>query len=136
MKEKSSVMLTITNDNGEESTRFTYPADQYIKGANYYYRYLEDGEGMGRTSTLLKVCPDEIRIIRQGDIESEQTFAVGEMRNGYYRTPQGTLQMTTRTSRVFVDLTEGLGSVEWAYELQLAGEPAGDYRLRIEIAPA
>lgn len=132
MEEKTSVLLTVINDSGEERIRLSYRADRYTKGANQYFRYKEQ-EDMGDTITLLKIGPDEIRIVRQGDMESEQAFAVGEIRAGYYRTAQGLLSITTRTSRISVQLTEGLGTVEWDYELQLAGEPAGDYRLYLEI---
>lgn len=132
MEDKKRVMLTVVNDSGEETIRLSYPADCYAKGTNQYYRYKEQ-EDMGNTSTLLKIGPDEIRIIRQGEMESEQAFAVGELRSGYYRTAQGMLSIATRTSRVSVQLIEGIGTVEWDYELQLAGEPAGNYRLALDI---
>lgn len=132
MENKQRVLLTVVNDTGDETLRLSYPADRYVKGSNQYYRYREQ-EDMGNTSTLLKIGPDEIRIVRQGDMESEQAFAVGELRTGYYRTDQGLLSIATRTSRISVRLHEGIGTVEWDYELQLAGEPAGNYRLALEI---
>ncbi|WP_159065758.1 DUF1934 domain-containing protein [Gorillibacterium timonense] len=132
MVEKTSVMLTVINDSEDDHIRLTYRADRYTKGVNQYFRYQEQ-EDMGQTFTLLKIGPDEIRIVRQGDMESEQAFAVGEIRTGYYRTAQGLLSITTRTSSISVQLTEGLGTVFWDYELQLAGEAAGEYRVTLDI---
>ncbi|MCL6458452.1 MAG: DUF1934 domain-containing protein [Gorillibacterium sp.] len=137
MNIKTKVTLTVTSYTNEETIRLSYLADRYVKGVNQYFRYIEDSnEGMGQTVTLLKVGPEEIRIIRHGDIESEQTFAVGELRPGFYQTKQGTLQLETRTSHVSVHLEEGIGTVEWTYEMQLAGEPVGSYRLNVEIGEA
>ena len=135
MNGKNKVMLTLNSYSNDETICLTYLADRYVKGVNQYFRYTEV-EGNGRTVTLLKVGPEEIRVIRQGDIESEQTFAVGEFRQGFYRTDQGTLQLSTRTSLVSVHLEEGLGTVEWAYEMHLAGEFVGNYRLDVKIEEA
>lgn len=133
MSEKHPIQLQITSVNGDETIRQTVAGIRYIRGANQYFRYEENEPGMGRTSTLLKVSPEEIRVIRQGDVESEQTFAVGETRPGFYRTPQGTLHLTTRAESVSVELDNGIGSIRWSYEMHLAGEYAGTFRLDIEI---
>lgn len=132
MEGKRSVRLTVVNDTGEERIEMGYDADLYRKGANTYYRYREQEE-MGDTFTLLKIGPEEIRIVRQGEMESEQAFAVGEARTGYYRTAQGLLSLATRTSRISVQLEEGIGTVEWEYDLELAGDAAGTYRLFVHI---
>ncbi|MEO3946099.1 DUF1934 domain-containing protein [Gorillibacterium sp. CAU 1737] len=133
MEGKRSVRLTVVNDTGEERMVMSYDADLYRKGANTYYRYREQEE-MGDTVTLLKIGPEEIRIVRQGEMESEQAFAVGEARTGYYRTAQGLLSLATRTSRIAVQLEEGIGTVEWEYSLELAGDAAGTYRISIHMA--
>ena len=133
MSDKYPVQLQITSMNGDETIRQTVNGQRYTRGANQYFRYEENEPGMGATSTLLKVSPEEIRVIRQGDIESEQTFAVGETRPGFYRTPQGTLHLTTRAESVSVQLDNGIGSISWSYEMHLAGEYAGTFRLEIEV---
>ena len=136
MSDKMPVKLRIVSDSGGETIRQTVAGFRYVRGVNQIFRYEEEEPGMGRTITLLKVSPDEIRIVRQGDVESEQTFAVGETRPGYYRTPQGTLHLTTRTEGVQVELDEGLGRICWTYEMQVSGESAGIYQLDIHIQPA
>jgi len=135
MNDKNRVALTVTSRSNEETIRLSYMADRYVKGVNQYFRYTEDENGdLGKTVTLLKVGPEEIRVIRHGAVESEQTFAVGEHRPGFYRTDQGTLQLSTRTYEVAVRLEEGSGRVEWSYDLDLAGESVGSYQLCVEIA--
>lgn len=134
MNDKDKVALTVTSHSNDETIRLTYTAERYVKEVNQYFRYTEDENGgMGKTVTLLKVGPEEIRVIRHGAVESEQTFAVGEHRPGFYRTDQGTLQLTTRTYEVAVRLEEGSGRVEWSYDLDLAGEAVGSYRLCVEV---
>lgn len=136
MSEKAPVQLAIVSVSGDETIRQTVAGTRYIKGVNHYFHYEEQEPGMGRTRTLLKIGPDEIRVIRQGDVESEQAFAVGETRSGFYRTPQGTLQLTTETAEIAVELDEGVGRIRWSYEMRLAGEWAGSFRLEIEITSA
>ena len=41
--------------------------------------------------------------------------------------------MSTRTYEVAVRLEEGSGRVEWSYDLDLAGESVGSYRLCVDI---
>ncbi|WP_040950573.1 DUF1934 domain-containing protein [Gorillibacterium massiliense] len=136
MLDKLPVKLRIVSNNGDETIRQTVAGVRYVRGASQYFRYEEDEPGIGRTITLLKISPEEIRILRQGNVESEQTFAVGETRPGYYRTPQGNLQLTTRTEDVQVELDEGVGRIRWSYEMHLAGERAGFFLLDIQIQPA
>jgi uncharacterized beta-barrel protein YwiB (DUF1934 family) len=132
MEDNKRVLLTVVNDTGDEKIEQSYLADRYARGSHDYYRYREQAE-LGDTSTLLKIGVNEIRIIRQGDMASEQAFAEGELRTGYYRTAQGKLSLSTRTSRMSVRLVDGVGEVEWDYELELAGDPAGVYRLALQI---
>lgn len=136
MTDKLIVQLKIVSHIGDEMIHQSLPAQRYSKGANQYFRYEETEQGMGRTVTIIKVGPEEIKVIRQGDVESEQTFVVNEQRPGFYRTPQGTLQMSTRTSSISVNLQDGLGSVSWSYDLLISGESTGHYRLELEIAEA
>ena len=48
--------------------------DLYRKGDHTYIRYEEEPNELGRTVTLIKLEDNQIRIVRQGDVQAEQTF--------------------------------------------------------------
>ncbi|MCR8636158.1 DUF1934 domain-containing protein [Paenibacillus radicis (ex Xue et al. 2023)] len=107
--------------------------DLYLKGNHYYLRYNEEAPEMEGTVTIIKLGQDSIRILRQGSLRSEQTFIKGQRLNGYYDTPQGKLDMETLTESLAINLTGGLGTAEWSYELFVMGDRAGVYKLRLTV---
>jgi uncharacterized beta-barrel protein YwiB (DUF1934 family) len=111
-----------------------FEAELYVKGTHIYYRYNEIDENMGRTITTFKVEPQQIRIIRHGDIQSEQTFVLQSNRAGFYQTPQGKLELATFTHNLSVNLSEQLGDISWSYDLLVSGESTGTYDLRARIS--
>lgn len=134
---KRPVILTIhSTAEGQEPILQRLRGDMYAKGDHWYLRYNEPEAELGRTATTVRIDQDHIRVIRQGDVRSEQIFALHGQRHGYYDTPQGKLELSTDTVSLQVALgaADGLGTVSWEYELSVAGESAGRYRLRIEVA--
>jgi uncharacterized beta-barrel protein YwiB (DUF1934 family) len=111
-----------------------FEAELYVKGTHIYYRYNEIDENMGRTITTFKVEPQQIRIIRHGDIQSEQTFVLQSNRAGFYQTPQGKLELATFTHNLSVNLSEQLGDISWSYDLLVSGESTGTYDLTARIS--
>jgi uncharacterized beta-barrel protein YwiB (DUF1934 family) len=107
--------------------------DLYPKGSHYYLRYEEMDPEMKGTVTTIRLERDSIRIIRRGHLRSEQTFISGRRLHGYYDTAQGKIELETVTNTIFVDLIDGMGIVEWSYELYLMGEKSGAYRLRLIV---
>jgi uncharacterized beta-barrel protein YwiB (DUF1934 family) len=121
---------------GQEPIVQQLTGDMYAKGDHWYLRYQEPGSELGRTATTVRIDREHIRVIRQGDVRSEQIFALHGQRHGYYDTPQGKLELTTDTVslQVALDAEIGHGTVSWEYDLTVSGDPAGRYRLRIDIA--
>ncbi|MDF2962319.1 MAG: hypothetical protein K0S39_4054 [Paenibacillus sp.] len=107
--------------------------DLYPKGNRYYVRYDETAPEMKGTVTTIKLEDESIRIIRQGSLRSEQSFARGQRLRGYYDTPQGKLELETVTESLAIKLTKGIGMADWSYVLYVMGERAGNYRLRLTI---
>ncbi|WJH35761.1 DUF1934 domain-containing protein [Paenibacillus sp. CC-CFT747] len=128
-----SVTLQINSRIDGEEIRQSFSAERYRKGDSFYFRYRETDPAMGRTATILKVAPGEIRILRHGDVESEQTFVPDGRRNGFYQTPQGLLELGTETRELAVRLVNGTGTVSWSYDLFVSGEPSGTCRLEIIV---
>jgi uncharacterized beta-barrel protein YwiB (DUF1934 family) len=134
MSNKDKVRLRITSVNGEDpDIRQEFEAERYIKEKAVYLRYTETSAETGNTVTTLKISPGEIKIIRHGDIESEMTFAPGGRRSGFYAAPQGKLQLETETDPWTGGLADGSGAVSWQYRLTVSGEPAGRFRIRLDV---
>jgi len=132
---KAKVELTIRSRNGsEEETRRT-EGEWYVKEDGHYLRYREAEPEMGQTVTIIRVKADSIKIIRQGDVRSEQEFVPREKRAGYYSLPQGRLSLETFTRTMDVRWKDGGGSLSWSYDLTVSGSPAGRCRLDIAIRP-
>jgi uncharacterized beta-barrel protein YwiB (DUF1934 family) len=134
MTEKRIVQLQITSRSEGQIIEQTFKAELYVKGDNCYYRYYETDENMGRTITTLKVEPQQIRIIRHGDIQSEQTFALRTNKTFYYETAQGRLELSTYTHEINVSLTDQVGTVSWSYDLFVSDELSGTYSLTVKIS--
>jgi uncharacterized beta-barrel protein YwiB (DUF1934 family) len=136
MTEKRNVQLQITSKSEGQIIEQLFKAELYTKGDYCYYRYTETDENMGRTNTTLKVEPQQIRIIRHGDIQSEQTFALQRHKSFYYQTPQGRLELTTYTHEINVSLTDHVGIISWSYDLFVSDELSGTYSLTVVISEA
>jgi uncharacterized beta-barrel protein YwiB (DUF1934 family) len=107
--------------------------DLYERGGRVYIRYPETAPEYGRTMTMIKLEPSAVAIVRQGDVRSDQTFVPGQRRIGYYETAQGRLELAVRTHRAGVDMSGPSGTVELHYELEVAGESAGTYIVKLTI---
>jgi uncharacterized beta-barrel protein YwiB (DUF1934 family) len=136
MTTKKTVQLRITSKCEDQLVEQQFIAELYVKGTHIYYRYNETDENMGRTGTTLKIESEHIRIIRHGDIQSEQTFALQSHKHGFYQTPQGKLELATFTHDLTIDLIDQMGSISWSYDLYVSDELSGTYDLSVVISEA
>jgi uncharacterized beta-barrel protein YwiB (DUF1934 family) len=130
---KQRVRIRIESRQGGQEDLQLAQGDLYPKGKHFYIRYDEAAAELGRTTTLLKLETGQMRIIRQGDVESEQSFVPGERSIGFYQTTQGRLELEMHTHDMSSDLNDGLGWVSWSYDLIVQGEPAGLYEIKLVI---
>jgi uncharacterized beta-barrel protein YwiB (DUF1934 family) len=130
---KQRVRIRIESRQGGLETLQLTQGDLYPKGKHFYIRYEEAESELGRTTTLLKLETGQMRIIRHGDVESEQLFVPGERSMGFYQTTQGRLELEVNTHGMSSDLNHGLGWVSWSYDLIVQGEPAGLYEIKLVI---
>jgi uncharacterized beta-barrel protein YwiB (DUF1934 family) len=128
--DKQRVRLRIESKQGGQESLQVAQGDLYPKGKHFYIRY-EDAELS--TTTLLKLETGQMRIIRHGDVESEQSFVPGERSIGFYQTAQGRLELEMHTHGMSSNLHHGLGWVSWSYDLIVQGEPAGLYEIKLVI---
>lgn len=133
MSDKTEVELVIRSKSGKDRVVQRVRGVRYEREGKLFFHYKEPEGEMGRVSTTLKVEPDYIRILRQGDIRSEQQFGLGRKLGGYYDTPHGRFELDTETKKLRVELNQGLGKLAWTYDLYVSGERTGRYELDIEI---
>ncbi|MCR8642570.1 DUF1934 domain-containing protein [Paenibacillus sp. N1-5-1-14] len=133
---KQQVRITIDSTIGDQQLLQQADGDLYLKNGHIYIKYEEVQEELGRTSVLLKFSDNQFKIIRQGDTGYEQTFLPGEWTEGWYRTAQGALEMRTRTHSLQLRLDErGIGDAKWNYDLYVAGEHAGRFKIKLSVKP-
>jgi uncharacterized beta-barrel protein YwiB (DUF1934 family) len=133
MVPKQRVRILIESRQDGQKTLQEALGELYVKGGHAYVRYEEQASELGRTTSLLRLEPAQIKIIRQGDVQSEQTFVAGEKRAGFYQTAQGKLELEMQTRELHTDLSHGLGTVSWKYDLYVAGDYAGLYKIKLSI---
>ncbi|WP_159881878.1 DUF1934 domain-containing protein [Paenibacillus puerhi] len=111
----------------------------FPKAGGFYVRYEEPEEAqMGRTTTTVRLLPDEVRILRRGDVRFEQTFAAGGRHIGYIETAHGRMELETVTHGVELrkpaDGRMTPLEATWRYDLTLMGEAAGQVEVKLEIS--
>jgi len=136
MAEPRKVKIRILSKAAGQTIKMRLDGSLYIRNGHPYIRYNEPEEQMGRTSTIVKIDDGEIKVIRRGDFATDQTFAEGRETYADYRTPQTVMKLTMVTHRIHSKLENGIGVVEWNYDLYVSGELAGAYALQMEIREA
>lgn len=131
---KRQVHVEIESFADGQRIRQSVTGDLYRKGDHYYLRYDEADPEMKGTVTTIKLERDRIRLVRSGNVRSELVFIQGKSCRGAYDTPQGSLELQTMTRSMMSELSEGLGTVDWSYDLYVSGEMAGAFRLRLTLS--
>ncbi|GIP40308.1 hypothetical protein J31TS4_35880 [Paenibacillus sp. J31TS4] len=130
------IALTVSSVSGHDRIRRRTQADLYYRNGRWFVRYEEPSAEMGRTMTTVRIDPRQIRVVRHGDVRSEQTFVRDERHPGYYETAQGRLPLAVRTRELEAGLSaDGFGTVAWSYDLEVSDEPAGRFRLVLKLEP-
>ncbi len=136
MTGKRAVWITIESAVPGEKNVQTVRGELYRLGKQTVVRYTEPDASLGRTMTTVKLAADAIRIIRHGDVRSEQTFLPQQRCRGFYETSQGRLDLETETRTLHVQFADGSGLAVWDYDLTIGGQHAGKFRLRMSVREA
>ena len=133
MAHRISVRIKLVSTWDDERIEQDYRGELYRRGSAIYVRYTEQDEQGGKTRTVVKLSEREIKIMRRGEIESEQTFVLHHKRKGHHRTPAGTLPIVTDTRSMRLEQQNGRWTAAWSYILYVADEPAGNFNLKLNI---
>lgn len=105
-----------------------------------YITYKEVLSGLDNTTTLLKLFPDRVFLIRMGTYEHKQEFYPGHKTYGMYITPYGSMKLGIFTRDLLLEdmkKTNTTGqTISISYELEIDGQWQSSNALRITVAKA
>ncbi|ASA26568.1 hypothetical protein B9T62_32655 [Paenibacillus donghaensis] len=121
---------------GQENVLST-TGEAIIRGAQLFIRYEEREQGpQGEAQsvrTTLKIADHELKLIRHGAIESEQTFQAGRRLPGFYRSPYMQFNLSTDTRKLDIIRKGRSLQVSWEYGLYVYEELSGQFALSLHI---
>ena len=132
---KHAVEIAIESVMDGEKTFHRMQGRWYRKGDHAFVRYEETDPSLGRTATTMKYSADEIRIVRHGEIEAEQTYIPGRRLRGTYRTGQGMLALENLTHLIRTAQSQTEERIFWSYDLYIDDERIGTYELTVTVRP-
>lgn len=135
--DKYAVSLSLTSiQDGQENVLST-TGEAIIRGAQLFIRYeeLEQGpQGEAQSvRTTLKITDHELKLIRHGAMESEQTFQAGRRLPGFYRSPYMQFNLSTDTRKLDIIRKGRSLHVSWEYGLYVYEELSGQFALSLHI---
>lgn len=135
MPEMSPVKLVLTSRQGQDETVQSLTGNAMIRDGAVYIRYNEPvtEPAGGITRTMVKITGEELKIMRHGDVEAEQTFRAGQRLPGFYRSPFTRFNLSTDTVKMDSRLNGVAGLVTWEYDLYVYEELSGHFAISLHI---
>ncbi|MNO30428.1 putative beta-barrel protein YwiB [compost metagenome] len=135
MQGKSTVKIVMTSRQGTDKTVQKLRGEAMVRGSSVYIRYEEPEKGPtgGATRTMVKVTGGEIKIMRHGEVESEQTFQEGRKLPGFYHSPFTKFHLSTDTRRLSAAMDGMFGEIVWEYDLYVYDELSGHFAISMLI---
>ncbi|HET7521934.1 MAG TPA: DUF1934 domain-containing protein [Bacillales bacterium] len=132
------LMTKVIDGTRKETTNHRLEGTLISKGTSTYIRYIEQTEDTGRVRNVVKMAGNEVTIIRNGAVSMHQQFQKGQVTQGNYGTPFGTMHMETATKRLDYHWKpeEGNGKLELTYQLKLQGRDLGRVTFMLTIREA
>ncbi|WP_059040448.1 DUF1934 domain-containing protein [Paenibacillus rubinfantis] len=135
MPETKPVSLVLTSRQGTEETVQHLRGDIVRRSDTLYIRYEEPEPGPdgAKTRTMMKISGNELKIMRHGGVEAEQTFRSGCRVPGFYRSPFTRFSLSTDTLKLESRWDGAAGQVVWQYDLYVFEELSGRFELSLHI---
>lgn len=135
MPESSEAWITLSSSSGTETSVQQMRGEVIRTGGTVYIRYEEPEAGPtgGITRSTVKITGEEIKVLRHGEVESQQSFSRGKKLPGFYRSPYTTFQMSTDTKEVEIRWAQDGGSLRWTYDLYIYDELSGQFIVSLQI---
>ncbi|WP_411344619.1 DUF1934 domain-containing protein [Paenibacillus sp. WLX1005] len=134
MTEANQVRLTLRSEQDGTSSTTEMIGQVFMKGSSLYVRYTEPPQPpQPEIRTTVKISSDEIKIMRHGGVEAEQTFRSGEQLSGFYRSPFTRFALETDTRTIHNELDGTMGSIAWEYDLYAYDQLSGSFKVNLHI---
>jgi uncharacterized beta-barrel protein YwiB (DUF1934 family) len=136
MPDKKEVLIEITSTQGKDKSVQKIKGEVIVaKDGAFYVKYEEPDRGPtgGITRTMVKISSGEIKIMRHGEVESQQAFTTGQRLPGFYRSPFTKFNLSTDTQKVETHLEGANGTVFWEYDLYVYDELSGHFAISLNI---
>jgi len=142
MNHKQNVTITLGSTQDGESIALTYSGEWFVKEKSFYLRYAEQTE-LGEVRNLLRYQHGLLSHSRKGAVESEQIYAIGIRRSGYYDNKVVKFELDAHTSELRLlnsdeELIDELPTklpftLEWTYDLYVGEQLTGQFSNRLII---
>ncbi len=135
MPDQSRAKIVVTSRQNGEETLQEVTGEVFVRGDTAYIKYEEPEPGPtgGMTRTMVKISGGELKIMRHGEVESEQTFQVGRKLPGFYRSPFTKFNLSTHTQTLETRLNGAFGHIAWEYDLFVYEELSGHFAISLHI---
>jgi len=125
-----NIEISSTVDN--QTTKHSVQGDLYEKPNATFVRYKEPEPSLGRTFTVLKWSPSELKVIRQGEAPTNMTFVLNEWTSGYYDTAVGRLNLRIFTTKLELPPLRGSNrELLWSYRIYVDSELSGQFDIKV-----
>ena len=96
--------------------------------------YVEtDLTGLAGVHTSFLVEGDKVTLTRTGRLNSQMVFVLGQPHDSLYQMDFGALMITVSATKIKADLSDGVGTVDLCYDIQIEQTAAGKIEYHLEI---
>lgn len=135
--DKYGVKVTLISSQDGERSVLNTKGEAIVKGEHLFIRYEEPVQGpQGEENVIrnmIKIAGSELKLIRHGSVESEQTFQKGRRLPGFYRSSYTQFNLSTQTRKLVISRSGRSLKVTWDYDLYVYEELSGRFALSLHI---
>ncbi|RXZ79999.1 DUF1934 domain-containing protein [Paenibacillaceae bacterium] len=134
--DRRKVRITLESVQDSEVTVHHYEGFLIKKERYVYLQYDETEAGAATVNTTVRWNRQELKIIRRGDVDSEQTFIPGLRQKGEYRTPEMRFALETVTDELIIegDSIDNMPLlIQWSYTLWMESQHVGRFQIRLQV---
>lgn len=136
----TAVFITMTTDimnSEDENETYVFQTKGTMKEMKsaYYLRFDEIVEEAGTVHNTFKIENERLTVLRQGPLSMRQQLEVGQVTDGVYRTPFGTLPFSVEAKDILFSWDEAthIGRLDYTYLMKLGSPVARRHRVTIEM---
>lgn len=135
--DKYNVSITLVSLQDGQRNVVNVNGEVIVKGTHLYIRYEELEQGPRgediSVRTTIKIASNQLKLIRHGGVESEQSFQEGQRLPGFYRSSYTQFNLSTDTQKLDIERHGRSITVTWNYDLYVYEELSGQFAISLHI---